>query len=138
MSLALGDAGRDASRETDVAYRVLIVDDDIDLLQTLVRLLGRFGYTCLTASSSDEAIGLMEVESPDLVVTDLRMPGMDGMAVARRAQDHTPPIPVVLMTAYHTRETGRRAEEVGVTVHLAKPFANVDLVSAVQRALPDP
>ncbi len=119
-----------------MGYRILIVDDDMDLLQTLVRLLGRFGYRCLTASSADEAIGLMAVESPDVVVTDLRMPGMDGVAVARRARERTPPIPVVLMTVYHTRETERRAEAVGVTIHLAKPFANVDFVSAVQRALP--
>ncbi len=121
-----------------MGYRVLIVDDDIDLLNTLVRLLGRFGYTCLTASSGDEGIRLMDVESPDLVVTDLRMPGIDGVAVARHAQERTPAIPVVLMTAYHTRETERRAEEVGVGIHLAKPFASVDFVSAVQRALAGP
>jgi CheY-like chemotaxis protein len=111
------------------------VDDDIDLLQTLVRLLGRFGYTCLTASSGDEAIRLMDGEAPDLVVTDLRMPGLDGVAVARRAREHAPPIPVVLMTVYQSRETDRLAEEVGVTIHFAKPFASVDFVSAVQRAL---
>lgn len=121
-----------------MGYRVLIVDDDIDLLHTLVRLLGRFGYTCLTASSADEAIKLMDVESPDLVVTDLRMPGTDGMAVARRAREHVPAIPVVVMTVYHTPETGRRAEEAGATIHLAKPFASADFVSAVQRALARP
>lgn len=122
----------------DVGHRVLIVDDDSDLLQTVVRLLGRFGYTCLTASSADEAVRRMDVESPDLVVTDLQMPGMDGVAVARRAREHIPPIPVVLMTAYHTRETERRAAEVGVAIHLAKPFANLDLVRGVQRALARP
>lgn len=65
---------------------------------------GRFGYTCLTASSGDEGIRLMDVESPDLV-------------------------------AYHTRETDRRAEEVRARIHLAKPFASVDFVGVVQRAL---
>lgn len=120
-----------------MGYRVLIVDDDTDLLNTLVRLLGRFGYTCRTATSGEEAIRLMDVESPDLVVTDLRMPGVDGLAVARRAHERTPPIPVVLMTGYLTRETERRAEEAGAAIRLAKPFASLDLVGAVRRALGD-
>ena len=121
-----------------MGYRVLIVDDDIDLLQTLVRLLGRFGYTCLTASSGHKGIGLIDAESPDLVVTDLHMPGIDGIAVARHAQERTPPIPVILMTAYASRETERQAGEVGVTIHLAKPFASIDFVRAVQRVLTGP
>lgn len=113
--------------------RVLIVDDDPDLLDTVVRLLGRFGYNCLTASSGAEAIVVMEIESPDVVVTDLHMPGIDGVAVARRAREHHPPIPVVLMMAYPTGESQRQVLEVGGMTHLAKPFANVDFVKAVQR-----
>jgi CheY-like chemotaxis protein len=124
-----------------MGFRVLIADRDMDFRETLVRLLGRFGYSCLTASSGAEAMQVIQAESPDLVVTDLHMPEVDGVAVARRAREHSPPIPVVLMNAYRI-VPHRKAQEAGVTIHLAKPFANVDLVSAVQRALsgvvPDP
>jgi CheY-like chemotaxis protein len=72
-----------------VAPCILLVDDDIDLLDTLVRLLRRQGYTCRVARSGDEAIRAVEAELPDVVVTDLRMPG-DGWAVARYARQHCP------------------------------------------------
>lgn len=121
-----------------MGVRVLIVDDDIDLRETVVRLLGRFGYSCLTASSGAEAMQGIEAESPDLVVTDLHMPGIDGVAVARCARAHSPPIPVVLLTAYPMRVGHAQVQEAGATIHLAKPFANGDLVHAVQRALEAP
>jgi two-component system response regulator FlrC len=116
-----------------MGVRVLIVDDETDLRETVVRLLGRFGYSCLTASSGGEAIQVIQAEAPDLVVTDLHMPGIDGVAVTRCARAHSPPIPVVLMTAYPIRMP--RVQEAGATIHLAKPFANHDLVLAVERAL---
>ncbi len=118
-----------------MGVRVLIVNDDIDLQETVVRLLGRFGYSCLTASSGAAAMQAIEAESPDLVVTDLHMSGVDGVAVARCARAHSPPIPVVLMTAYPMRMPHRQVQEAGGTIHVAKPFANLDLVHAVQRAL---
>jgi CheY-like chemotaxis protein len=114
---------------------VLIVDDDADLSETLARLLGRFGHKCLVASSGSEAVHLIDTMAPDLVVTDLHMPGMDGVAVARRARQENPPIPVVIMTAYPTADTRREAQAMGGTVYLAKPFANVDMLDAVRRAL---
>jgi CheY-like chemotaxis protein len=118
-----------------MGVRVLIADDEMDLRDTVVRLLGRFGYSCLTASSGAEAMQVIQAESPDLVVTDLHMPGVDGVAVARCAREHSPPIPVVLMTAYPMRLKHPQVPEAGATIHLAKPFANLDLVHAVQRGL---
>lgn len=112
---------------------VLIVDDDPDLSETLARLLGRFGHKCLVAASGAEAISLIDTVSPNLVVTDLHMPGMDGVAVARRAREKNPPIPVVLMTAYPTFGTTR--QNPSGTVYLAKPFPNAAMVDAVRRAL---
>ncbi|HXJ78618.1 MAG TPA: response regulator [Candidatus Methylomirabilis sp.] len=115
--------------------RVLIVDDDEDLLDTLRRLLERFGYTCLTAASGAAAIAVLDALSPDLVVTDLHMPGTDGLAVARRARQAVPPIPVVVITAYPTRRMEQELQAVGGAIHLSKPFANADMVDAVRRAL---
>ena len=114
---------------------MLIVDDDADLSETLVRLLGRSGYKCLAAASGSEAVHLMDTITFDLVVTDLHMPGMDGLAVARCARQESPPIPVVLMTAYSTADTRRDAQLVGGIRYIAKPFATADMLDAVQRAL---
>ncbi|HXJ78629.1 MAG TPA: response regulator [Candidatus Methylomirabilis sp.] len=112
--------------------RILVVEDDPDLRETLARLLGRSGYTCLTASSGSDGIRAIEVESPDLVVTDLHMPGTDGLAVMRCAREQVPPIPIVLMTAYPTPEA---QPEVRPMILLAKPFANAQFLGAVRQAL---
>jgi CheY-like chemotaxis protein len=122
-------------RSDGVGSRVLIVDDEPDLLDTLRRLLGRCRYTCLTASSGADAVALMDAAAPDVVITDLQMSGIDGIAVARHAQGQRPPIPVVLMTAYATRQAERQAHSLGGTLYLAKPFACADLVDRVARAL---
>jgi CheY-like chemotaxis protein len=78
---------------------------------------------------------LIRAELPALVVTDLHMPGVDGLRVARCARQQTPPIPVVLMTAYPPSGMTREAQALGGTVYLAKPFANADLLDAVRSAL---
>ena len=114
---------------------ILIVDDEVDLLETLVRLLGRLGYKCRVASTAADAILALEAEPPDLVVTDLHMPGTDGWAVVRHARHRTPPIPVIVLTAYATSETHQDIRRMGSTTYIAKPFANADLVNAVQRAV---
>jgi CheY-like chemotaxis protein len=119
-----------------MGVRVLIVDDEMDFRDTVERLLGRLGYICLAASSGAEALQIIEAAAPDVVVTDLHMPGVDGLAVARCARAHCPPIPVVLMTAYPaTRVTQPQSHEAGGTIHLTKPFGNLDLVQAIRRAL---
>jgi CheY-like chemotaxis protein len=118
--------------------RVLVIDDDRDLLEALARLLGRSGYTCLTTASGAEGIGMIESESFDLVVTDLHMPGIDGIAVMRSARTHEPPIPVVLMTAYPPSWTEGQARQAGATIRVAKPFANADLLNAIRQTLERP
>ncbi|HEY7434614.1 MAG TPA: response regulator [Methylomirabilota bacterium] len=118
-----------------MAFSILLVDDDVDVLDTLVRLLGRQGYACRVASSGREAIRALDAEAPDLVVTDLRMPGRDGMAVARHARRHRPPIPVIVMTAYATSKTRQDVNRIGGATYITKPFANADLVDAVRRAV---
>jgi len=120
-----------------VPYRVLVVDDDLDLTETIVRLLRRFGYTCLTAASGGEGIALITSEAPALVVTDLHMSGIDGLAVARWARERIPPIPVILMTGYPTRPARARAWIPDGTLYLNKPFATADFLRAVQDSLGD-
>ena len=113
---------------------ILLVDDEADLTDGLVRLLTRFSHTCLTASSGREAIAIIDADRIDLVVTDLHMPDMDGMAVARSARGKQPPIPVILMTAYPALESRPLLVVLGA-IFLSKPFANADFLRAVQEAL---
>jgi CheY-like chemotaxis protein len=110
---------------------VLVVDDEPDVVANYRRLLGRLGHTCLAATTGPEAMALIDREAPDLVVTDLRLPGADGLAVTRHARLRMPPIPVILMTGYDSPDARRAALEAGAERYLPKPFANAALLDAV-------
>ncbi len=115
--------------------RVLIVDDEPDLVETCARLLSRLGNDCLTACTAPQAIGLIDRERPDLVVTDLNLPERDGLEVVRHARQTSPPTPVILITAYHSSDTIRAAQDAGATGYLSKPFSTGELAHAVELAL---
>ena len=114
---------------------ILVVDDEPDLVANCERLLQRVGHVSLRAHTGPDAMALIDREGPDLVVADLRLPGADGLAVARHARGHVPPIPVILITAYDSPEARRAARESGVAVYLAKPFWNAAFLDAVLRVL---
>ena len=80
-------------------------------------------------------MALIDREQPDLVVADLRLPGADGLTVARHARRQIPPIPVILITGYDSPQARRAASENGVAVYLAKPFSNAAFMDAIQRVL---
>jgi DNA-binding NarL/FixJ family response regulator len=82
-----------------------------------------------------DAIATMDAERPELVVSDLHMPGADGLAVARHALSRVPPIPVILMTAWPAPAAVREGLLAGAAAHLPKPFANADLVGTVRHVL---
>jgi CheY-like chemotaxis protein len=115
---------------------ILIVDDELDMAATCVRLLTWRGYTCLTAHTGAEAIARMDTEAPDLVITDLHLPGMDGLAVTRHARSRVPAIPVILFTAYASGAAEGESYGAGASFYLAKPFLNAELLRLVERALP--
>jgi CheY-like chemotaxis protein len=116
-----------------VAESILVVDDEPDMVLTCAQILTGHGYRCLTASAGSEAMAMIDAEHPDLVVTDLHMPGIDGLAVARHARQRVPPIPVVLVTVWPPARGAQ--DEPPATARLAKPFANADLVATVRCAL---
>jgi CheY-like chemotaxis protein len=115
---------------------VLVVDDEPDLVANCERLLQRAGHESLRAHTGLDAIALIDWEGPDLVVADLRLPGTDGLAVARHARGRVPSIPVILITAYDSPQARSAARENGVSIYLPKPFSNAAFLDAVQRALP--
>ena len=113
----------------------LIVDNEIDMADTVARVLRAVGFRCLVAYDGVKALALIDAERPALVVSDITMPIVDGFAVARHARGKSPEIPVILMTAQHSPQVAREAQAVGVAGYLRKPFANSELIAAVQSAL---
>lgn len=111
--------------------RVLVVDDDVSILDTVSAILAGEGYQVMAANGGAEAVALMRNWHPTLVLLDMRMPVMDGWAVARAMHESGSRVPIVVMTA---AENARRwADEIGAAGHLAKPFALDDLIECVDR-----
>jgi CheY-like chemotaxis protein len=118
-----------------VTATILLVDDEAELLDAWTRVLERQGFRCVTANNAPQAIAFFSSERPDLVLTDLSLPGGDGFEVVRQAQAHSPAIPVIIVTAYNTPENAARARSAGVNGYLPKPFCNRALIQAVRSAL---
>jgi DNA-binding NtrC family response regulator len=117
------------------AQRVLVVDDEPDMVENCARILKRSGYQCLTATDPHRALALVEAEHPDLLLTDLKMPGMDGMELLRRARASDPALPVILITAFASIESAVAAIKDGAFDYLPKNFSVDQLRVAVERGL---
>ncbi len=115
--------------------RILIVDDEPDMVDNIARILGRAGHDCLTAVDGARALALLETDRPDLVVTDLKMPGIDGMEILRRAHAADADLPVIVVTAFATIESAVAAVKEGAFDYLPKNFSVEQLQLAVERAL---
>jgi len=115
--------------------RILVVDDEPDMVENCARLLGRAGHECLTATDGERAAALLDTERPDLVITDLKMPGLDGMELLRRAQELDPTLPVIVITGFATIESAVAAIKAGAFDYLPKTFSLDQLEVAVDRAL---
>ena len=114
--------------------RILIVDDKASMLKMLARLLGG-AYEVETASSGREAVAAFEARPADLVLTDIRMPDMDGMEVLRVVKDRSPSTEVILMTAYATVAQAVDAVKAGAYYYLTKPFEPEELRLTLEKAL---
>jgi len=108
--------------------KLLIVDDDITQAETLARVLELEGYGAAVAESATEALDLLEEGEFDLVLTDLKMPGMDGMELARRIHAKRTDLPVMIVTAHGTIETAIEATREGVADFIQKPVYAEELI----------
>lgn len=112
------------------ATRVLVVDDDVSILDTVSAILSAEGYEVAAASGGEEALSLLREWHPTLVLLDMRMPIVDGWAVARAMRESGSKVPIVVMTA---AENARRwADEIGASGQLAKPFGLDELLRVVE------
>jgi DNA-binding NtrC family response regulator len=115
--------------------RILIVDDEPDMVDNCARILRRAGHRCLTATDPHRALALLESERPDLLLTDLKMPEIDGLALLHRARELDPALPVVVITAFATIESAVAAIKEGAFDYLPKNFSVDQLALVVERAL---
>jgi DNA-binding NtrC family response regulator len=114
--------------------KILVVDDETAILDTLRILLKREGFHVETAVGGQQGIDRMAELRPDVVLTDVRMPGVGGLEVLFAAKELDRSIPVILMTAQASLQTAIRAVNEGAFYYIQKPFANDELVAIVRRA----
>ena len=117
-----------------IAGKILIVDDEEDALENCRRILTRVPYECIGTSTPGQALTLLEREHPGLVLTDLRMPKMDGIEVLTAAKRFDPGVQVVLVTAHATIETAVTSMRYGAFDYITKPFTSEELIQVVRRA----
>ena len=110
---------------------VLVVDDDTSILDTVSAILSGEGYDVVSAATGQEALDAIARKQPVVILLDMRMPIMDGWAVAHALHDMGIAIPIVVMTAAESAK--RWADEVGAEGYLAKPFGLDELLAAVER-----
>jgi DNA-binding NtrC family response regulator len=108
--------------------RVLVVDDRSEMAEMIAEELGERGFDALATTSGREAIALLRTERIDALVTDLRMPEVDGLTLLRTSVELDPSRPVFMMTAYGSLETALQAVDGGTWQYLTKPF-RVDLLA---------
>jgi two-component system response regulator GlrR len=113
--------------------RVLVVDDDPDMLKLLSAWLGGADYDVATASGGEEALARIDVAKPDLVITDLFMDGMDGMALLAAIHNRNPLIPVIMLSGQAQIPDAVRATHLGTSEFLTKPIDKDELIRAVGR-----
>lgn len=115
--------------------KILIVDDDPSLLRLLSIRLSAAGYKVESAANAKIALGILQHFIPQVVISDLRMEGMDGMALFEQIRIQHPNIPVVIMTAHGTIPDAINATKQGVFSFLTKPFESQELLDTVEQAI---
>lgn len=119
--------------EATNGVKVLIVDDDADIRQALDEVLGDFGYETRCCASGIEALRTIDSTDFDVIVTDLRMPSLDGIALCERiARNHN--VPVIVMTAFGETQAAVDALRADAVDFIVKPFTSETVAEAVRRA----
>jgi len=115
--------------------RVLVVDDDPQVVRLLRVNLELEGYDVVSAADGQQALDAVDAESPDLVVCDVMMPGMDGVEVVRRLRADKKTVPVVMLSAKAMRSDMKAGLDAGANEYVTKPFDPAELIEVVDRLL---
>lgn len=114
---------------------ILVVDDEGAIRYSVSKTLERVGYNVMTASSGEEALEMMEEYGFDVVLTDIRMPGISGVDLLARIKEHTSDIVVILMTGYASLGTAVESLRLGAHDYLIKPRSSEDIRESVRRGI---
>ena len=122
-----------------MAKKILIVDDEVDVLSVLKKGLVAEGYSVITADNGCDALGLAQSEHPDLIILDILMPNMDGTEVAERLKEtlEAKNIPAIFLTGMFPKEEGEKGGRlIAGHVLFIKPYDIKELVNAIKGLLP--
>jgi CheY-like chemotaxis protein len=122
-------------QEDKVGKCILIVDDEPVLCAVLQRMLTRLDYHVVSAHDGLEALKILSNMSIDLVITDLRMPKMDGWALMQFVKKNVPHVPVILITGYHSIHTQNKASESSADGYISKPFSMAQIKAILDSVL---
>ncbi len=115
--------------------KVLVIDDDISFRRVLEYNLQEEGYEVITATGGDEGLRLFDEHGPDLVITDMKMPGMDGLQVLKGIKERSPETLVIIITAFGAVDAAVEAMKLGAYDYITKPFNRDELKLVVRKAL---
>jgi two-component system response regulator HydG len=122
-------------KKSSKKVKIIVVDDSPDTLEVLKRNLESVGYLVFTAPGAVEAIKVIESSPVDLVITDLKMPEVNGLSLVRHVQENYKNVGVMMITGYPSIEGAVEAVKFGAEEYLSKPFTDEELFSAVSRVL---
>ncbi len=121
-------------KQAEPQATVLVVDDDFQVLESILLVLGAHGYPVVTAGSAAEALERLDDREVQIVLTDIRMPGMSGIELAGKIHQHDPDLPVLIMTAYAETDVAVSALKSGAFDFIYKPFNPGLLLHAIGKA----
>jgi excisionase family DNA binding protein len=126
--------------QTQINKRILLVDDDRMVLRTITKLLTIYGYAVEPAESGEEAIEKIKRSDFDLLITDIRMPGINGIETIKRIRDLNvnatkSGMPEIVITGFVDTAIEEEARSIGITDYMYKPFATTDFINAVEKKL---
>jgi DNA-binding NtrC family response regulator len=123
-------------KEKVMPQRILVIDDELDMLMLLRMIIeDNTNYEVETTNNPSEALKLLTEKDYNLVISDLKMPGMDGIELFDELREIKPDIPVVIMTAYGSLETSEDAMKKGVADFITKPFRKDSILFTINRVL---
>ena len=115
--------------------KILLVDDESDVLEGLVDYLGKNGFDVDTATNGEMALNTVKMNPPDLVILDVRMPGMDGIEVCRRLRKLAPETRIIFLSALQQDVDKAKGLMIGGDDYIAKPFSTLELLARVKAVL---
>ncbi|WEG13092.1 response regulator [Pullulanibacillus sp. KACC 23026] len=123
------------SQENLANKKILIVDDQFGIRILLNEIFQKIGYKTYQAANGVQALNLVQNERPDLIILDMKIPGMDGLEILKRVKKIDQTIKVIIMTAYGELDMIQEAIDNGAITHFSKPFDIDEIIAAVKNEI---